>query len=252
MLGKRTRPVTISKLPDLLMSHGGRIGFQETITSPKCSLEFRILSPRTLKNSDPVGGVGLGIVAALEKSTCNDVSVSKKVVGGGSNISRSDPIAIKCKKGHTTHQEQAESGVECMESYTCVTSHRPNKSSNKACCKKDENGCAGHDRTDIDNMRRKNSAVFYESPPMRTMEASKVFPALDFLSSCYSCRKKLHGMDIYMYRGEKAFCSPECRFRQIAADERKEKCRSEVSRSADISSSPYARENIFFTGIIAA
>ncbi|KAF5190067.1 Fcs-like zinc finger [Thalictrum thalictroides] len=250
MLGKRTRPVTISKLPDLLMSHGGRIGFQETITSPKCSLEFRILSPRTLKNSDPVAGVGLGIVAALEKSCFTDVSVPKKIVGNGSNVTRSDPIAIKCRKGYTTAQKQAESGVvECMESYTCVTSHsRPNK----ACCKKDENGCAGHDRSDIDDMKWKNSSVFYESPPPRIMETNRMFPALDFLSSCYLCRKKLHGMDIYMYRGEKAFCSPECRFKQIAVDERKEKCRSEVSRSADISSSPYARENIFFTGIIAA
>jgi len=53
-------------------------------------------------------------------------------------------------------------------------------------------------------------------------------------------------------RGEKAFCSPECRSRQIMMDERKEQqCRSEAPRSADVSSSSYTRGQIFLTGIVA-
>ncbi|GAB2218207.1 hypothetical protein Droror1_Dr00001426 [Drosera rotundifolia] len=57
---------------------------------------------------------------------------------------------------------------------------------------------------------------------------------VDFLSSCYLCRKSLHGKDIFMYRGEKAFCSGECRQRQIAMDEwNEQQCRSEASRSVD-------------------
>ncbi|KAL9262261.1 FCS-Like Zinc finger 14-like protein [Drosera capensis] len=80
---------------------------------------------------------------------------------------------------------------------------------------------------------------------------------VDFLSSCYLCRKSLHGKDIFMYRGEKAFCSGECRQRQIAMDEWNEKqCRSESSRSVDrqaLSSSPYASSigKIFSTRIVA-
>ncbi|XP_047325560.1 FCS-Like Zinc finger 10-like [Impatiens glandulifera] len=44
----------------------------------------------------------------------------------------------------------------------------------------------------------------------------------DFLSFCYTCQKKLEGEDIYMYRGEKAFCSCECRSEEIYIEEEKE------------------------------
>ncbi|QCD91959.1 FCS-Like Zinc finger 1-like [Vigna unguiculata] len=32
-----------------------------------------------------------------------------------------------------------------------------------------------------------------------------------FLNSCNLCHKHLHGVDIFIYRGEKAFCSAQCR-----------------------------------------
>lgn len=41
-----------------------------------------------------------------------------------------------------------------------------------------------------------------------------------FLQRCLLCHKHLaEGHDIYMYRGDKAFCSVECRCRQIFMDE---------------------------------
>ncbi|KAL6899346.1 hypothetical protein ACP4OV_006004 [Aristida adscensionis] len=41
-----------------------------------------------------------------------------------------------------------------------------------------------------------------------------------FLQRCSLCRKELReGTDIYMYRGDRAFCSVECRGRQIFMDE---------------------------------
>ncbi|CAH8357138.1 unnamed protein product [Eruca vesicaria subsp. sativa] len=46
----------------------------------------------------------------------------------------------------------------------------------------------------------------------------------DFLRSCSLCKRHLvHGRDIYMYRGDRAFCSLECRQLQITVDEKKEK-----------------------------
>ncbi|KAK8951588.1 hypothetical protein KSP39_PZI003247 [Platanthera zijinensis] len=85
------------------------------------------------------------------------------------------------------------------------------------------------------------------------------FPVADFLRCCYLCRKRLHGKDIYMYRGEKAFCSKECRNQQIVSDECKEKWGSEVLRRADLSSSPCSGDGagdrdgrLFFAGITAA
>nr|CAD1817074.1 unnamed protein product [Ananas comosus var. bracteatus] len=54
-------------------------------------------------------------------------------------------------------------------------------------------------------------------------------PHTPFLEHCFLCNKKLsHGQDIYMYRGDRAFCSVECRCRQIYMDEesvrREKKC----------------------------
>ncbi|XP_062217444.1 FCS-Like Zinc finger 5-like isoform X2 [Phragmites australis] len=41
-----------------------------------------------------------------------------------------------------------------------------------------------------------------------------------FLQRCSLCHKELaEGRDIYMYRGDRAFCSVECRCRQIFIDE---------------------------------
>ncbi|KAI3451127.1 hypothetical protein Pfo_007792 [Paulownia fortunei] len=47
----------------------------------------------------------------------------------------------------------------------------------------------------------------------------------DFLRSCGLCNRRLAaGRDIYMYRGDAAFCSLECREQQMKQDERKERC----------------------------
>uniref|UniRef100_A0A804NJM8 FLZ-type domain-containing protein n=1 Tax=Zea mays TaxID=4577 RepID=A0A804NJM8_MAIZE len=44
--------------------------------------------------------------------------------------------------------------------------------------------------------------------------------ACPFLHRCFFCHGELaDGRDIYMYRGERAFCSEECRCRHILAEE---------------------------------
>ncbi|XAR62184.1 hypothetical protein NMG60_11016847 [Bertholletia excelsa] len=46
-----------------------------------------------------------------------------------------------------------------------------------------------------------------------------------FLRACSLCKRRLvPGRDIYMYRGDSAFCSLECRQQQMNQDESKEKC----------------------------
>ncbi|GMN62384.1 hypothetical protein TIFTF001_031469 [Ficus carica] len=46
------------------------------------------------------------------------------------------------------------------------------------------------------------------------------FLAPTFLDQCFLCHQKLlPGKDIYMYKGDRAFCSVECRCRQIFMDE---------------------------------
>lgn len=69
-----------------------------------------------------------------------------------------------------------------------------------------------------------------------------VFPgAAYFLQACFLCKRCLGpDTDIYMYRGDAAFCSVECRHEQIVIDERKEKCSAEV-RKVKESSAPATR-----------
>ncbi|XP_020210019.1 FCS-Like Zinc finger 6 [Cajanus cajan] len=58
---------------------------------------------------------------------------------------------------------------------------------------------------------RRHSSDFVDSTP-------------HFLRACSLCKRPLvPGRDIYMYRGDSAFCSLECRQQQMNQDERKEK-----------------------------
>ncbi|CAA7401023.1 unnamed protein product [Spirodela intermedia] len=60
-----------------------------------------------------------------------------------------------------------------------------------------------------------------------------VVPA-PFLRICGLCKRRLGpGKDTFMYRGDVAFCSMECRQRRMNLDERKERC-SVASRKDDV------------------
>ncbi|XP_010508268.1 PREDICTED: uncharacterized protein LOC104784870 [Camelina sativa] len=66
-----------------------------------------------------------------------------------------------------------------------------------------------------------------------------------FLESCSLCRKHLGlNSDIFMYRGDKAFCSKECREEQIESDEAKERKWRKSSRSLRKSSSSETKESV--------
>ncbi|KAL4298401.1 hypothetical protein GQ457_12G021820 [Hibiscus cannabinus] len=209
MSGRRPRPM-MGKLSELLVS-GKRAGFiSDAATSPTSPLDVKTPSPRGMKRYD-AGGVGLGIVAALDKSTtgsCKHAVCSSNliVVGPGKNF---------------------DGFKDNLEEITYVISHGSGKSSTKVYYDGGEDG---------------HGARFVEDVG---------FPTSDFLSSCHLCRKHLHGRDIYMYRGEKGFCSSECRATLIMVDERKERCRSEVSRSAKLSTSYNSGEIFFSAGILA-
>ncbi|PKA62539.1 hypothetical protein AXF42_Ash012125 [Apostasia shenzhenica] len=150
------------------------------------------------------GAVGLGIVVAM----CEPA--------------RSKPIPIRpahvpasaAKQRERARHPAAATGSDDDECYTCVTSHVGGNPVRKKVYFDD--GFAG------------DGGFFSESPP----------PA-EFLSRCFLCRKMLHGLDIYMYRGEKAFCSAECRCQQILSDEQKEKrWGSKAAKSLKLSASP--------------
>lgn len=171
--------------------------------------------------------VGLGIVAAMnENGDTHDVKapVSPK----------SDPIPIV--SGVKWRRPVSE--MEVSESYTCVIAHIGGETIRKVEyfedeCEEDGIGC---------NLWE-SSGIFLVSPPGSEM---------GFLDFCYLCRKKLKGLDIFMYRGEKAFCSVECRCQQMSNDEEKEKFRSEALKPFHCSVSPCSAPRLFSAGVLAA
>ncbi|KAA8522503.1 hypothetical protein F0562_013136 [Nyssa sinensis] len=63
------------------------------------------------------------------------------------------------------------------------------------------------------------------SPRNHRRSSADFVETAHFLRTCALCKRRLvPGRDIYMYRGDSAFCSLECRQRQMNQDERKEKC----------------------------
>ncbi|KAL1197623.1 Protein MARD1 [Cardamine amara subsp. amara] len=88
------------------------------------------------------------------------------------------------------------------EDYTCVISHGPNPTITHI----------------FDN------SVFVEKTPPCSVPlpplAMEINNTTHFLSYCYTCNKSLdHKQDIYIYRGEKGFCSSECRSHEMLLDQ---------------------------------
>ncbi|CBI19129.3 unnamed protein product, partial [Vitis vinifera] len=66
-----------------------------------------------------------------------------------------------------------------------------------------------------------------------------------FLRACCLCKRRLvSGRDIYMYRGDSAFCSLECRQQQMNQDERKEKCSLASKKEATASTAGSEGETV--------
>lgn len=181
MLGKTSKPV-IEILTGSLVSG----------TNPRANMQ----SPRGLKNFD-FGGVGLGIVAALEKSGA-DLGEAPALFGR--NLARSSPIPVKNSWRMNRRRSLEEMEMdESLEEYTIVTCHGPNKScTTKVYSGAAEGGRKGDDRAPFRIQSSSRGGVFHISP-VGHAEAGGT-PAPDFLSSCNLCHKNLHGKDIFMYR----------------------------------------------------
>ncbi|CAH1426802.1 unnamed protein product [Lactuca virosa] len=182
------------------------------------------------------GVVGLGIVVAL-----NNESSGHNTQNPVFSVSpRSNPIPIFSKRPSKDDVE-----IELLEEYTCVISHVGNNM-----IKKREYFDDGFKRRSVNGGRTTSywvsttgggggggGGVFCSPSPPVVIGGGTVFEDGDFLSSCHLCKKKLHGLDIFMYRGEKAFCSEECRYKQISIDEHKEKYASGVRKQPEYTES---------------
>ncbi|XP_050372705.1 FCS-Like Zinc finger 8-like [Argentina anserina] len=118
-------------------------------------------------------------------------------VGSGNET----PVSPQVFKGCLSVSE-----MELSEDYTCVISHGPNPRTTHI----------------FDNCVVESCDGVPELSPSR-QENSSSYPSESFLGFCYRCKKNLgQGKDIYMYRGEKAFCSSECRYQEMVLEEEEE------------------------------
>ncbi|KAK4785322.1 hypothetical protein SAY86_002011 [Trapa natans] len=103
--------------------------------------------------------------------------------------------------------------IELSEDYTCVTSHGTNPKTTHIYGDRILE-CHPSDEFSSDFVRKVREGMWMSG----RVPAS--YPFMEFLSSCYACKKSLEiGKDIYIYRGEQAFCSVECRLKEILFDE---------------------------------
>lgn len=144
------------------------------------------------------GNVLLRVKIPLETQTFVDDfgNKSNDLEGSGSRICAKD-----CSS--TSVGVPPWSEMELSEEYTCVISHGANTKT-----------------THIFN----NSIVVetYCSLPKNQIQDShhSAVASANFLSFCYTCKKHLdQTKDIFIYRGDKAFCSRECRHQEMMLDE---------------------------------
>ncbi|KAJ6844028.1 protein MARD1 [Iris pallida] len=196
--------------------------------------------------------VGLGIVDALKKSSSRpdsrmvlfgsqlkiQIPSLAAPAAGGAVDSPKSPIEFGIKNKNSqlalfspatrrSPMEPATSLVsgslsatemEMSEDYTCVIAHGPNPKTThifdncviESCC-----GGQGYGPVPVPAAATRKETVFASC-----RDRGSGYPADDFLTSCHACKKSLEqGKDIFMYRGEKAFCSRECRYLEILFDE---------------------------------
>ncbi|GJU35506.1 cyclin-dependent kinase 1 [Tanacetum coccineum] len=156
-------------------------GCSSSCSSPTSPLDLKsVISPRRVHNSscDEVvsgRGIGLGIIVNMNKSR--------------------ESTAILLRQSH-----HVDANIDYEEEeYTIVTRHpKPNNNNSYARKELVYDNCGDHEKL--------IRSLFDISPIVDDIKAA----GADFLSTCHECNKQLHGKDIYMYRGEKAFCSNEC------------------------------------------
>ncbi|XVF26724.1 hypothetical protein REPUB_Repub14bG0043100 [Reevesia pubescens] len=154
----------------------------------------------------------------------------------------SKPSSLPIPLAHSMESLSARE-IELSEDYTCIISYGPNPKTTHIfgdCILE----CHNNELTNFDKKAEPGSEV---PQPGKSTETSTPYPSDEFLSFCYSCKKKLEkDEDIYIYRGEKAFCSFDCRSEEIFAEEEMEKtCNNSSNGSPEQSDD----EDLFLMGM---
>ncbi|KAF8006525.1 hypothetical protein BT93_K0734 [Corymbia citriodora subsp. variegata] len=190
--------------------------YQNYHQPPSFPERFHEVNKHPLRELDSTTRTGLALVDTLSNNKArdhqeSDVEGSDKLVLPGSRSKLEAPpvqepaVSPSRSPNFAFLDDQVPmrgrlsvSEMELSEDYTCVISHGSNPKA-----------------THIFG----SSVVETYCLPSEVKKHTQYGPD-SFLSSCYTCKKSIEqNADIYIYRGEKAFCSSECRYREILRDE---------------------------------
>lgn len=162
---------------------------------------------------------------SLSSETCGK-NMGSMMSSGGKSIEESINVDIPDTKlslipfaldsGSKLIGSLAASEIELSEDYTRITSHGPNPKTTHVF-----GDCILQCHTkDLPNTLNDDLEIGLLGE-VKSSTNSTSFPSDNFLSCCFYCEKRLDGKDIYMYRGEKAFCSLNCRSQAILTEKEK-------------------------------
>lgn len=197
-------------------------------------------------------------------SADSTITLSAPLVIDRDLLIKTSSLPIPIGSGHGHAGSLSARDIELSEDYTCIISHGPNPKTTRIFgdCILD---CQAHELTNFD--KKIDQEVEMTQVSERPNDLSQ-YSSDEFLSFCYSCKKKLEkGEDIYMYgfvsntffhifflipilalaltlygffspspcRGEKAFCSFDCRSDEIFAEEEMDKAYESAKSSRESS-----------------
>ncbi|KAK9141922.1 hypothetical protein Syun_011322 [Stephania yunnanensis] len=165
--------------------------------------------------------------------SCEGFSSDKKPILGSSEIdgdpkssnslgAKPSSLPISIGSDHGLFGSVHASEIELSEDYTCVISHGPNPRTTHIfgdCILE----CHANELVKYSS-KNEELGIGFVGVQDCSNSSPFLYPSDDFLSFCDFCKKKLEvGKDVYMYRGEKAFCSSNCRDQEILIEEEMEK-----------------------------
>lgn len=209
-------------------------------TSPRSALQELLKSPAQSKNpsSPPSANQNWGSISAEKGSTIgSQIQTTNQQLHDGLGFSN---LQIKDSQETTAvlalHRARAAGFAAVLEDpIRCGIKQRLNsviKGKLSSVNEVKNHQSASSSRGGSDKSRKSSLFMFVGNSPTTDHDQYIINRRMDFLHSCHLCRRSLvQGQDVFMYSGDKAFCSMECRYQQIVSDERKERCPPAVIRS---------------------